>query len=312
MNKSTTGLLLGSALVMGLAGCASSGSQSTGSTSASSGDSWYSSPFVCGLAGGLIGGGIGYGVSSSDDEETGSAIGATAGATAGALLCSGGDDREMDSDNDGVPDSRDQCPNTPAGVAVDANGCPIDTDGDGVPDYMDQCPGTPAGVEVDSRGCPLDSDGDGVPDYQDQCPDTPAGAQVNALGCEAALVLRDVNFEFDSAQLTSSAEQTLNGVAEKLNNNDQVGVRLEGYTDSIGSEQYNQDLSQRRAESVLEYLVSEGVDRSRMDAVGYGEQNPVATNETAAGRAENRRTEVHPLGEDGQVMDRSGQNGGGM
>lgn len=309
MNKSTTGLLLGSALVVGLAGCASSGSQSSGSTAASGGDPWYSSPFVCGLAGSLIGGGIGYGVSSESDEETGAAVGATAGATAGALLCSGGEEREMDSDNDGVPDSRDQCPNTPAGVAVDADGCPIDTDGDGVPDYMDQCPGTPAGVEVDSRGCPLDSDGDGVPDYQDQCPDTPAGAQVNALGCEAALVLRDVNFEFDSAQLTSSAEQTLSNVAEKLNSNVQVEVRLEGYTDSIGSEQYNQDLSQRRADSVMQYLISQGVNSDRITAVGYGEQNPVATNETAAGRAENRRTEVHPLGEDGQVMDRSGQNG---
>ncbi|MFC0268467.1 OmpA family protein [Kushneria aurantia] len=305
MNKSTTGLLLGSALVMGLAGCASSGTQSTSSTSASAGDPWYSSPFVCGLAGGLIGGGIGYGVSSDSDEDTGAAVGATAGATAAALLCSGGEEREMDSDNDGVPDSRDQCPNTPAGVAVDANGCPIDTDGDGVPDYMDQCPGTPAGVEVDSRGCPLDSDGDGVPDYQDQCPDTPAGAQVNALGCEAALVLNDVTFAFDSARLTDNAESILNTVAEKLNANQSVDVRLEGYTDSIGSAQYNQGLSQRRAESVMQYLVSQGVSAGRMSAVGHGENNPVATNETAAGRAQNRRTEVHPLGDNGQVMDRS-------
>ncbi len=308
MNKSTTGLLLGSALVMGLAGCASSGSQSSGASS--SGDSWYSSPFVCGLAGGLIGGGLGYGVSSNDDEETGAAIGATAGATAGALLCSGGDSREMDSDNDGVPDSRDECPNTPAGVAVDAKGCPIDTDGDGVPDYLDQCPGTPAGVEVDSRGCPLDSDGDGVPDYQDQCPNTPAGTQVNALGCPAALVLRDVNFEFDSAKLTSNAEQTLNDVAEKLNSNEQVRVRLEGHTDSVGSASYNKKLSQRRADSVRDYLASQGVSSDRMESLGFGQERPVASNDTAEGRAENRRTEVHPLGDDGQVMDRTGQNGG--
>jgi len=90
-----------------------------------------------------------------------------------------------DSDHDGVPDSRDACPNTPPGVQVDAKGCPMDTDGDGVPDGIDQCPNTPAGATVDAKGCPMDTDGDGVPDGIDQCPNTPAGATVDAKGCPA-------------------------------------------------------------------------------------------------------------------------------
>lgn len=289
MKKSTTGLLLGSALVMGLSGCASSGTQSMASNDQ---DAWYQSPFVCGLAGGLIGGGIGYATSGDSDEEDGAAIGSVVGATAGALMCADYGPSMNDSDGDGVPDSRDQCPNTPAGVAVDASGCPLDADGDGVPDYMDECPGTPAGVEVNASGCPLDSDGDGVPDYMDQCPNTPAGAEVNALGCEGDVVLHDVHFEFDSAKLTADTEAYLDGVAEKLEASQSVAVRIEGYTDAIGTEAYNLDLSQRRADSVKDYLATQGIDASRMRTIGYGEQDPIATNETAAGRALNRRVEL--------------------
>ena len=91
--------------------------------------------------------------------------------------------RAKDSDGDGVPDSRDMCPNTPIGVKVDKDGCPLDADGDGVPDYLDKCPNTPTGVKVDATGCPLDADGDGVPDYLDKCPNTPTGVKVDASGC---------------------------------------------------------------------------------------------------------------------------------
>ncbi|APE32327.1 flagellar motor protein MotB [Halomonas aestuarii] len=265
MKKSTTGLLLGSALVVGLSGCASSASQSSAGASAS-GDSWYQHPFVCGLAGGLIGGGIGYATSGESDEDQGAAIGSTAGATIGAMLCA---------DTSPAP--------APA---------PRDTDGDGVNDADDQCPGTPAGVAVDAVGCPLDSDGDGVPDYQDQCPGTPAGAEVNALGCEEDLVLRDVNFEFDSATLTMGAENILDGVAEKLLANKNVRVRIEGHTDAVGSDAYNQQLSQERADSVAAYLASQGVSADRMRTIGYGESQPMASNETDAGRAQNRRVEL--------------------
>jgi len=89
----------------------------------------------------------------------------------------------VDSDGDGVPDYLDQCANTPAGVQVDAQGCPLDADKDGVADYMDKCPNTPAGVKVDAKGCPIDTDKDGVPDYIDKCPNTPAGVKVDAAGC---------------------------------------------------------------------------------------------------------------------------------
>ncbi|MDP4207326.1 MAG: thrombospondin type 3 repeat-containing protein [Bacteroidota bacterium] len=91
--------------------------------------------------------------------------------------------KSKDSDGDGVSDKMDKCPNTPAGVKVDKNGCPFDSDGDGVPDYLDKCPNTPAGEKVDSNGCSMDSDGDGVPDSMDKCPNTPAGVKVDANGC---------------------------------------------------------------------------------------------------------------------------------
>ncbi|MGM0857287.1 MAG: OmpA family protein [Pseudomonadota bacterium] len=288
MKKSTTGLLIGSALVVGLSGCASSASQSSGQSQASaSGDrSWYQHPAICGLAGSIIGGSIGYATSGSSDEDSGAAIGATTGAAIGGLLCA---------DNTPEPEEP-QCPSfggdIPAGAAVDAEGCPLDSDNDGVPDFRDQCPGTPAGVEVDADGCPLDSDNDGVPDYRDQCPDTPAGVEVNSLGCPDSVVLQDVNFEFDSAQLTSEARNVLNGVAERLVNNPDVRVRIEGHTDSVGSAQYNMDLSQDRAESVTEYLATRGVESDRMMAEGFGEEQPIATNDTDAGRAENRRVEL--------------------
>lgn len=89
----------------------------------------------------------------------------------------------LDSDRDGVADYQDKCANTPAGVTVDSTGCPVDSDKDGVADYQDKCANTPAGVKVDANGCPVDTDGDGVPDFRDRCPNTPRGDQVNADGC---------------------------------------------------------------------------------------------------------------------------------
>lgn len=91
--------------------------------------------------------------------------------------------RQTDDDGDGVSNSKDMCPGTPAGVTVDEFGCPVDSDNDGVADYLDKCPNTPAGAKVDSKGCPIDSDNDGVADYLDKCPNTPAGESVDANGC---------------------------------------------------------------------------------------------------------------------------------
>ena len=89
----------------------------------------------------------------------------------------------LDTDNDGVPDYLDKCSNTPIGVKVDKDGCPLDADGDSVPDYIDKCSNTPAGVMVDANGCPLDKDEDGIADYLDKCPKTPKGTEVDSIGC---------------------------------------------------------------------------------------------------------------------------------
>jgi len=172
---------------------------------------------------------------------------------------------------------------------------PLDSDGDGVPDSHDKCPGTPAGVEVDSNGCALDSDGDGVADYMDQCPDTSAGVAVDSVGCplpgETLLILNNVNFDFNSAQLTSESETILEQAVTVLKQNTGVSVNIEGHTDSRGAESYNQQLSEKRAASVRDYLISRGVDASNLNSVGKGENSPLASNDTKDGRSKNRRVE---------------------
>jgi len=204
-----------------------------------------------------------------------------------------------DTDGDGVSDEMDECPATPRGVQVDSVGCPLDGDNDGVADYLDQCPNTPAGAKVNASGCPLDSDNDGVVDADDACPDTPAGQAVMSNGCakDQAVILRGVNFELNSAQLTMNAETILNGVAETLVSSPGFEVELQGHTDSTGSDSYNMNLSQNRAKSVKNYLVSGGVEANRLTARGYGEEQPIASNETKDGRAQNRRVELKVLGD---------------
>jgi OmpA-OmpF porin, OOP family len=171
-----------------------------------------------------------------------------------------------------------------------------DADGDGVPDSADKCPNTPVGVKVDATGCPLDSDGDGVPDYKDQCPGTPPGVKVNQLGCpkREPIVLKGVNFAFDSAELTQQSLTILDGVAEILTKHPDLKITIAGHTDSIGTADYNKKLSQRRTESVRSYLISRGVNATNLTAVGFGEEQPIASNDEAEGRAKNRRVELQP------------------
>jgi OOP family OmpA-OmpF porin len=199
----------------------------------------------------------------------------------------------LDSDGDGVVDEVDQCPDTPRGITVDARGCPPDSDGDGVPDYLDRCPGTPPGVAVDSSGCPFDSDGDGVVDHLDQCPNTPKGATVNEVGCWSleATTLYDSN----SSYMRSEAYPLLDEVAIILEKNPEMEVEVQGHTDNTGTAEYNQWLSEKRAQKVKDYLVSEGIDPSRLEAKGYGLTQPVASNGTEEGRAQNRRVELKRL-----------------
>ena len=227
----------------------------------------------------------------------------------------GTDGCPLDSDGDGVPDYLDKCPNTPHGTQVDANGCPnLDSDGDGVPDYLDKCPNTPRGQKVGPDGCPLDSDGDGIPDDQDECPNTPAGAkvlpngcalkgdcrrprageQVDEHGCALAhnFILKGVKFEFDSDRLTPAAKIILNQVGETLKAYPEVSVEVQGHTDYVGSDAYNLGLSEKRSIAVKVYLTGNGVDGKRLTPVGYGKTRPIDTNETEAGRENNRRVEL--------------------
>jgi outer membrane protein OmpA-like peptidoglycan-associated protein len=212
-----------------------------------------------------------------------------------------------DSDGDGVTDNNDRCPNTAAGTTVDANGCPRDSDGDGVTDNNDRCPNTSAGTQVDPTGCPVqrDADGDGVIDANDRCANTPAGRRVDASGCELAelptevgstLVLRNITFAAGTSRLAPTARPILDRIATSINSFLQAtpGASFEigGHTDNRGSPAANTRLSQARAQSVLDYLVSRGVPRDKLRAVGYGPGQPVAPNTTAAGRAQNRRVEI--------------------
>jgi OOP family OmpA-OmpF porin len=203
-----------------------------------------------------------------------------------------------DMDGDGVPDSRDQCPGTPAGATVDSTGCEPDADRDGVPDSRDACPDTPLGAMVDSRGCELDSDNDGVVDTQDLCPNTTAGAEVDETGCEGITetietFTIEVQFPTNSSVIGRTFDDEIRRVADTLNANPGTIVEIAGHADNTGKASYNQMLSQRRAEAVAARLTGPlGVDPADVSARGYGESEPVASNDTAAGRAENRRVEA--------------------
>jgi OOP family OmpA-OmpF porin len=146
---------------------------------------------------------------------------------------------------------------------------------------------------------PPDSDGDGIADSLDHCPDTLAGGAVDPSGCliraDQTIVIGDVNFEHDSARLTPSAEESLGRVAASLHLEPDVRFEIAGHTDGDGSDEYNDRLSQARANSVLRFLTGRGIAAERMSAHGYGERQPIDTNDTADGRARNRRVEFRFL-----------------
>lgn len=205
----------------------------------------------------------------------------------------------MDTDRDGIYDEEDRCSATPAGVRVDAAGCRVDTDRDGVFDEEDRCSATPIAVRVDASGCRVDTDGDGIYDEDDRCTATPVGTQVDTSGCPVlfqpettVLVLEGVNFETGSAVLTPGARGVLDRVAQSLVGNSDIQVEVSGHTDSTGSRPLNIRLSQQRAEAVAAYLALRGVASSRMVPRGFGPDRPLTGNDTASGRAMNRRVEL--------------------
>lgn len=203
----------------------------------------------------------------------------------------------VDSDGDGVVDGEDSCPNTPAGAEVDSKGCELDSDGDGVVNSKDKCPNTPAGSNVDANGCVVDGDddGDGIANSKDKCPNSAAGEKVDSTGCklEENIVLKGVNFENNSDVLKPESTATLDDVASTLKRYPEMKVEVAGYTDSRGTVKHNQALSQKRAKAVVKYLGEQGVNTANLTAKGYGPDAPVADNNTAEGRAANRRVELH-------------------
>ncbi len=170
-----------------------------------------------------------------------------------------------------------------------------DSDDDGVADDRDLCPGTPAGTRVDPTGCAAAEPV--ATSAKDDCRTPVPGEGVDEFGCavDKAVILNNVNFQFDSAVLTEAAIRIMEEVALALEASPGALVLVAGHTSLEGDETYNVHLSQRRAQAVREFLVDRGIDPSRLQAKGFGSSRPVATNETVAGRHKNRRVEIKLL-----------------
>lgn len=232
-------------------------------------------------------------------------------------------DELSDKDGDGVADCRDECPDV-AGLAM-FHGCP-DTDGDGIPDKMDKCPDV-FGLKI-LQGCP-DRDGDGTADKDDACPDV-FGPKTNAgcpfkdtdgdgvidlidrcvevkgpasnYGCPVLPTVEIMNelneygrtilFDYDKWSFKKESYAVLQPMTTILKEYPDADFIIEGHTDSDGSDAYNQVLSEKRANAVRDYFVTNGINPSRLTTKAFGESKPVDTNDTAAGKANNRRTEV--------------------
>lgn len=180
-----------------------------------------------------------------------------------------------DSDGDGVPDSRDACPRTPMGVSVDKNGCPLDSDGDGVYDYLDKCPDTPAGAEIDEDGCPV-----------------PEKAELTQRGTYS---FGNIYFDIGKSAIKPDSRPVLDEAVKYMKENPRVRFEIQGHTDNVGSEEFNQKLSDERAEAVRAYMIEKGIAAERLTAKGYSMSVPAAPNDTKEGRAKNRRIEFKPI-----------------
>lgn len=202
-----------------------------------------------------------------------------------------------DTDKDGINDEEDKCPNV-FGLAR-YQGCPIpDTDKDGINDEEDKCP-TVFGL-ARYQGCPIpDTDGDGVNDEEDKCITIP-GPKEN-FGCpiipeevkkRVDVAAKNILFITGSSKLQKSSFKGLDDVAKIMTESPGMSLKIDGHTDNVGKDDYNQTLSDNRAASVKTYLESKGVDASRITAEGHGETMPIADNKTAKGRQQNRRSEM--------------------
>jgi OOP family OmpA-OmpF porin len=215
---------------------------------------------------------------------------------------------DPDNDHDGIPDNLDKCPNDPEDKDgfQDEDGCPdYDNDHDGIPDNLDKCPNEPEDKDgfQDEDGCPdPDNDGDGIPDAIDKCPNQPEtfNHYKDEDGCPDEVpaevkkftgVIEGINFKTGSAEILPGSFAILDRALKVLQDFPDVNLEISGHTDSKGRAMYNLNLSQNRANSVKLYFVSRGIASTRLLAVGYGKDRPIADNSTSSGRATNRRTE---------------------
>ena len=204
-----------------------------------------------------------------------------------------------DRDKDGIIDAKDKCPDK---KGVKPHGCP-DKDGDGVIDSKDKCPDVAAKT---ADGCPPDRDKDGIIDAKDKCPDDPEtkNGYQDGDGCPDELpkkvkrfkgIIKGINFDYDSDKIRRKSFKVLNAAAKVLEEYAELRLRIRGHADDRGTEEYNVDLSRRRAESVKRHLVSQGVAEGRLETEGVGTAEPLEPGMTGKARAKNRRIEFKIL-----------------
>jgi len=213
-----------------------------------------------------------------------------------------------DGDGNGVMDGIDREPNTREGATVDKWGVGLDGDKDGVPDGVDREPDTRQGALVDEWGVALDGDGDGVPDGIDLEPDTPAGSKVDQYGRaiieevrkfldEGVITVHNIYFATGKTEITAESYPVIRTVAEIFARYPTLRIRIEGHTDSSGGRAVNMRISKGRAQAVLDQIMSfrPELDRARFVVEGFGPDQPIAPNDTAAGRKMNRRVDFNVI-----------------